>query len=132
MAFNSLGDALVTGGGDNKVKIWNVKTGKDMQTLANFGKSISDVAVSLDNEYLLASCLDNKVSLYKLKTMRVQNTFASHTDCVNACRFKYHKKHAITGGMDRTIKHWDIEKGQLASSNILTSQCMDLAVSLTQ
>jgi WD40 repeat protein len=28
-----MGDAIVTGGGDNLVKVWNVNNGKEMSTL---------------------------------------------------------------------------------------------------
>lgn len=31
--FNTLGDTLVTGGADKKVKLWNVNTGKNVQTV---------------------------------------------------------------------------------------------------
>jgi autophagy-related protein 16 len=69
------------------------------------------VAISLDNEFLIASSLENKAMLYKLKTMRTVHTFSGHKDIISACRFSYSKKNVLTGSLDRTIKFWDIEKG---------------------
>jgi WD40 repeat protein len=36
LAFNPIGDAVVTGGGDSLVKIWNVNTGKEVSVLRQF------------------------------------------------------------------------------------------------
>lgn len=111
MAFNPSGDSVVTGGGDNLVKIWNVNSGKEIQTLRGFQKPITDVSISLDNEYLIASSLDNKAVLYRLKTMRSTQSFSGHKDTISACKFSFSKATVLTGSLDRTIKVWDIEKG---------------------
>lgn len=107
--FNTLGDTLVTGGADKKVKLWNVNTGKNVQTVQNFKSVISDVSLSLENEHLLVSCLDHKVYLYKTGTWRNHATF-QHNDEVTACKFKHVKKQGVSCSLDRTIKHLDIEK----------------------
>lgn len=72
---------------------------------------MTDVAVSMDNEYIAASSLDNKVALWKLKTMRVVQSYTGHKDTVSACKFSFSKKSVISGSLDRTLKFWDIEKG---------------------
>lgn len=60
LAFNPLGDVIATGGGDNLIKLWSMQNGKEIQELRGFSKSITDVAISLDNEYLVGSSLENK------------------------------------------------------------------------
>jgi WD40 repeat protein len=68
------------------------------------------VSISLDNEFLITSTLENKAMLYQLKTMRpFIPSVAIKTQLVLADSF--FKKNALTASLDRTIKFWDIEKG---------------------
>lgn len=79
--------------------------------MKHFLKSVVDVSVSLDNELLIASSLENKAVIWRLKTMRIAHTLTGHNDVINACRLTFSKKQALTGSLDRTIKFWDIESG---------------------
>ena len=81
--------------------------------MTGFKKGITDVAASLDDEFVLAASLENKVTLFRTKTWRGLNNYMGHSDTVNACRFNYSSKSVITGSNDRTIKHWDMMSGKL-------------------
>lgn len=88
-----------------------MNNGKEIQELRGFNKPITDVAISLDNEYIVASSLEHKAQLWKLKTMRSVHTFSGHKEYISSNIFSFSKKQIITGSLDRTIKFWDIEKG---------------------
>ena len=81
---------------------------------------------------LIASSLDHKALIWKLKTMRVLHTLTGHKDNINACRLSYSKKSALTGSLDRTIKFWDLDKGICFKTNICMSQCFDLNMQLSE
>jgi WD40 repeat protein len=67
--FNRDGDIVYTGGSDGVVKGWRSKDGKELGTMGSPGKAVTDLSVSLDNEYVLASLIDqNKLVLYRTKT----------------------------------------------------------------
>ena len=55
LAFSPLGDAIVSGGADCVVKLWNVSNGKELANLKQFRRPIIDVSISIDNELLIAS-----------------------------------------------------------------------------
>ena len=80
LCFNSIGDAVVTGGADNLIKIWSANTGKEVQTLRGFNKSITDVSISMDNEFLAGASTEHKAILWKLKTMRPVQSFSGHKE----------------------------------------------------
>lgn len=92
VCFNPLGDVVVTGGGDSLIKIWNSHNGKEVQTLRDFAKPITDVAVSVDNEYLAGSSTDNRAIIWKLKTMRQVHAFQGHKETINAVKFSFATK----------------------------------------
>ena len=121
LRFSSSGEHIATGGGDSLVKIWNSKLGNEMQVLRGLQKPVTDLAMSLDGEFLLASSLENKALLWKLKTMRTIFAFTGHNDVINACKFSFTKRQAITGSMDRTIRYWDIDRGVQTDTSICTS-----------
>jgi WD40 repeat protein len=84
LAFNSFGDAIVTGGGDNLVKIWSTSNGKEQNELRGFNKPITDVVFSLDNQFLAASSTEHKTTLFKLQTMRSVHTYQGHKDMITS------------------------------------------------
>ena len=111
LCFNTVGDAVATGGADSLIKIWSSNNGKEVTTLRGFNRSITDVSISLDNDLLAGASTEHKVVLFKLKTMRSLHTFQGHKETINACKFSFVTKSLLTGSQDRTIKIWDIERG---------------------
>lgn len=120
LTFNREGDVLYTGGGDGTIKAWRTQDGRELGVMTGFKKSVTDVAASLDNEYIVASSIDqNKVTLFRTKTYRGLTNYIGHTDTVNACRFNFSQKSVVTCSNDRTIRYWDM----LTGKNIRTDSC---------
>ena len=69
LAFNRDGNLLYTGGADGVVKGWRISDGKESCQFVGLQKAITHVAASLDNEYVLASSIDqNKVCMFRTAT----------------------------------------------------------------
>lgn len=81
LCFNSLGDTLVSTGGDNKIKFWNTKRQEETQSISIRGKPASIVSVSNDGEFMFAGTIDNKGTLYRIRNgIKQCATFAAHKD----------------------------------------------------
>jgi WD40 repeat protein len=65
VAFNPDGKILVSGGPDNLIKIWHVKTGKQLATLSGHSKAVTSVAFSPDGKILASGSGDGTIKLWQ-------------------------------------------------------------------
>lgn len=109
LTFNRDGNILYTGGVDGIVKGWNTSTGQEVCKMEGLQKTVTGVSASLDNEYVLASSLDqHKMVLYRCKSNNKLMQFLGHTDAINACTFNFGQKQCISASDDKTVRYWDI------------------------
>jgi autophagy-related protein 16 len=80
-------------------------------TLKGLNRTLTDVSFSMDNEYLAGASTEHKVVLWRLKTMRVAQTFSGHKETINSCKFAFVTKSLLTGSQDRSIKIFDVDRG---------------------
>ena len=64
---NSVGEVLASGSFDDTIKLWNVKTGKLLQTLEGHSISVNSVAYSPDGQTLASGSGDDTIKIWRLK-----------------------------------------------------------------
>lgn len=109
--------------------------GKELCQMQGLEKAITGISASLDNEYVLASSLDqNKMVLYRTKTNNKLMMYSGHTDVINACAIKYGQKEVISCSDDKTVRYWDMLTAKQVRSDSCPSQIhnMDLSASEQQ
>lgn len=79
-------------------------------------QSDSVVAVDLFNGLLLAASADQVLRLLNLHAQKVKHTMRGHTGALSACGFLQGGRHAFSASLDRTVKVWDLETGQISRS----------------
>ncbi len=121
---------IIVGGGWKTIRIWNLETGKLINTLDTHSHWVLSVAISSNGQYLVSGSIDKTVKLWNLKTKINVHTFTGHTSWVNVVKITPDNQTLISGSADKTIKLWNLEKKELVHTfNGHTGWITSLAIS---
>src|SRR4029453_2536154 len=76
------GKRLFTGSGDNTIKVWDVKTGKQVLSLRGHTGLVTSLAVSSDGKRLFTGSGDNTIKVWDMETGKEALTLRGHTGVV--------------------------------------------------
>jgi len=112
IAFSPDGKRLISGGGDNKVKIWDVETRCPLGNLVGHEGSIGSVAFSSNGRLIASGSYDKTVRIWDASTGRELKVLKGHGQQVGAVAFSRDSKRLISCSADKTVKAWDIASGR--------------------
>src|SRR2546423_808192 len=106
VVFSSNGHALASGGHDNTVKLWDVKTGKLIHSFEGHTNAVWSVAFSPDGLTLASGSADHTVRLWDVKTGKPIRYLEAHTDAVNNVAFTPDGLILASGSVDKAVIIW--------------------------
>jgi WD40 repeat protein len=92
----------------NLVRVYDVGSGKELQTLRDHKGAISVLAFHTDNKTILSAGADKTA---RLDTVGVVALLNAHPGGVSAVHYHTNGTQAISAGADKTVKLWDLVKG---------------------
>ncbi|OJJ68072.1 hypothetical protein ASPBRDRAFT_47014 [Aspergillus brasiliensis CBS 101740] len=112
VAFSGDGQLLVSGSGDETVKLWDAATGALKHTLEGHSDSVSSVAFSGDGQLLASGSYDKTtIKLWNAATGALKHTLEGHSGSVSSVAFSGDGQLLASGSRDETIKLWDAATG---------------------
>jgi WD40 repeat protein len=96
---------------DNAVRIWDVKSGKQLVTLSKrYFTPVTSIAFSPDDRILVSGCYDKTVRVWDLITGGLIKIMIGHKGVVTSVAISRNGKTLITASADNTVRLWDIRR----------------------
>ena len=113
--FLSNKNQLASGHVDSKIRIWDVATGKLLNTLGDHDKNIFRLAI-IDSEQLASSSDHFTIVIWNLSTYRKVKTLEGHTGQIWSLAYYSQMNMLISAGGDTTIRQWDVNDFSLKTT----------------
>jgi WD40 repeat protein len=112
VAVSPNGRLALSGGTDGTLRVWDLKTGKELNKLKGHTGQTFTVAFHSDGRHVLSGGDDNQLFLWDLTSAKKVRSFAGHTGCVCGAAFSPDGNRIASGSHDRTIRMWDVASGK--------------------
>jgi WD40 repeat protein len=117
VAFSPSGTQVLSGGGDNTMKLWDVAAGRLLRTFKGHTSVVRAVAFSPDGTKVLSASQDATIKLWDAASGRLLQTFTGHTGTVTSVAFSPDGARFVSGsrtvaGSDNSVRLWDVATGR--------------------
>ena len=107
-AFSPDGLRLATGGEGHTVKIWELQSGRELETLSGHSGDVCAIAFSTDGRWLATSGEDTTIRIWDATTWKSRRTLRGHTGVVSSMEFISKHQRLVSGSRDHTVRIWDL------------------------
>ncbi len=112
VAFAPDGKTLASGSADVTIRLWDVQTRKERDTLYGHLGEVHCLAYSRDGKTLASGSKDQTIKLWDVKTGKEKATLTGHTWGAYSVAFSPDGKTLASGAGDQTIRLWDVATGK--------------------
>jgi WD40 repeat protein len=113
LAVSPDSEILVSGGDDNKIILWSLKTRQRVLTIPAHSARVNSIAFSSDGRIFASGSDDKTVRLWDAKTGRRLLTLTGHAGPVNAIALSRDGQTLASGSGDKTVRLWNLKTGEV-------------------
>ena len=112
VAFSSDGQRLISGR-KNRLRLWDVSTGKMIREFTVHSDQISAFGFSPDGRFILASG-DSGLKLWKVANGKEVEEYSGDSDWITSLSFSPDGSRLVSGSSDSSIRLWDLSTSTMA------------------
>jgi protein MAK11 len=113
VAVDEAGEILATGGEDEYIKLYNLKTRTERGELFQHKGSITALAF-FKSSHLLSASADGMVCIWRTHDWLCLHVLGGHKDAVTCLALHPSGRMALSGSKDRTLRLWNLVEGRCA------------------
>ncbi len=98
---------------NGRITLWDIETGKAIQSLSEQEDSISSLVFSPDSRLLASGSFDTTVKLWDVQTGKQLISLNGHSGFIQSLAFAPDGKTLASGSNDATIRLWDLATGKV-------------------
>ena len=136
LSYSGDGKLLATGNwdrgywGSRRLRIWDAKTGKEINPAPMHADRITSVAYSRDGRVIASGSIDKSIRLWQATTGKPLHLLSGHEESITALVFAPDGKTLASAAADKTVRFWDLSTGKEKSQHAdLSASVLALAFS---
>jgi WD40 repeat protein len=112
LAFSPDGKVLFSGGCDNRIRLWDPDTGKELGALEGHTNVVNCSALSADGKWLASGSQDNELRLWEIDSRKVRRRFLGHDAPIERLALSPNGKVLASSCQSGTLRLWDTATGK--------------------
>uniref|UniRef100_I3MGR8 TLE family member 2, transcriptional corepressor n=1 Tax=Ictidomys tridecemlineatus TaxID=43179 RepID=I3MGR8_ICTTR len=122
------GRSLIVGGEASTLSIWDLAapTPRIKAELTSSAPACYALAVSPDAKVCFSCCSDGNIVVWDLQNQTMVRQFQGHTDGASCIDISDYGTRLWTGGLDNTVRCWDLREGRQLQQHDFSSQIFSL------
>lgn len=108
-SFSPDGRRVITGAGDNLVKLWDTETGMLLANLSGHKDGISTAMFSGEGNTLITADGNGLIKLWEAKNGKLKANMPGHDTIINMIEINAVGNRMVTASLDGTAKIWNLE-----------------------
>jgi len=118
------GRTLVVGGEASTLSIWDLATPQPRikAELTSSAPACYALAISPDSKVCFSCCSDGNIAVWDLHNQTLVRQFQGHTDGASCIDISADGTKLWTGGLDNTVRSWDLREGRQLQQHDFSSQ----------
>lgn len=119
---------LIVGGEASTLSIWDLATPtpRIKAELISSAPACYALAISPDSKVCFSCCSDGNIAVWDLHNQTLVRQFQGHTDGASCIDISPDGTKLWTGGLDNTVRSWDLREGRQLQQHDFTSQIFSL------
>lgn len=119
---------LIVGGEASQLIIWDLAspTPRIKTELTSAAPACYALAISPDSKVCFSCCSDGNIAVWDLQNETLIRQFQGHTDGASCIDISADGSKLWTGGLDNTVRSWDLREGRQLKQHDFTSQIFSL------